>query len=402
MKKVVWIFCMLGLVAFVGTSYGATTHYLFYAGGAIAETGDAIIEDGTLSADNAVLSVLVADVELSGGSVTISNWRGAGQLPSTHPTSSNPLSWMYMGTAVSFYNGYLYVGPGDWNGDTSRDTADFVAYAPVDWDGSLGTFQLSAEFPTTPADQAICASVIVDFGGGNAYLYVMGGTGGQTTRVIKSKIQPDGSLGSWSTDTDLLTGMWFNRAVVSGTTIIHGYGHPSTLDRRIITAAPSSSDGSISAWTDRGLYDSTSGGRWDYAMTTVESGGNSFVVIAGANTGGGVIDDVRIAPVTGGVPGTWSSGGTIATAARALTGTSAGNFVIVPGGSTSGGFAGTFDSINIGDVDSAGNITWSTSSTTMLREQGFGGATIVDINDLPAAPTPTAIPLNVINWTIYE
>lgn len=411
MKKLVLILCILGLVAFVGTSYGVSTHfYLFYAGGVILDPLDAITEDGTLSADNAVYSVLVADVELNLGppmTLTISNWRAAGQLPTTHPTSSNPLSWVYMGTAVNFYNGYLYVGPGDWVVDSSCDTADFVAYAPVNWDGSLGTFQLSAEFPSPPVDQAICPSVIVDFGGGNAYLYVMGGSGAYLTRVLKSKIQPDGSLGAWSTDTALTAGMWFNRAVVSGTTIIHGYGHPSTLDRRIISAAPSSSDGSISAWTDQGLYDTTSGGRWQYAMTTAWGGmalpgATTYLVIAGGNTGTGVINDVRVATVTGGVPGTWGSGGTIPTASRALTGCSVGNFVIIPGGSTSGTFAGTFSDIFIGEFDPIGNLTWTTSSTPMLREQGFGGATTVWVNDLPAPPTPTPTPLNVINWTIYE
>jgi hypothetical protein len=396
------IFCIAAVIAFAGIGYSAPTHYLFYAGGAILDSGDAILEDGTLSTDNAVFSVLVADVELSGGSVTISNWRAAGQLPTTNPNSSNLMSWMYMGAAVSFCNGYLYVGPGDWNGDSTRDTADFVAYAPVDWDGSLGTFQLSAEFPSPPVDQAICPSVIVDFGGGNAYLYVLGGTNAYSTRVLKSKIQSDGSLGAWTTDTPLLAGMWFNRAVVSGTTIINGYGHPSTLDRRIITAAPSASDGSIPSWTDQGLYDTTAGGRWDYAMTTVESGGNTYLVIAGGNTGGGVINDVRVAPVASGVPGTWSAGGTIAAACRALTGCSVGNFVIISGGATSGGAAGAFDTINIGEVDSSGNITWTTSSTPMLRAQGFGGAVIVDVNDLPAPPTPTPIPLGAINWTLYE
>jgi hypothetical protein len=134
----------------------------------------------------------------------------------------------------------------------------------------------------------------------------------------------------------------------------------------------------------------------------VESGGNEFVVIAGGNSSGGLSNDASVAQLTADIPGTWSSTATIPTAARALTGTSVGNFVIIPGGSTTGGAAGTFDDIYIGDVDSSGNITWSTSATPMLREQGFGGAIIVDVNDLPAAPTPTPIPLNVINWTIYE
>ncbi len=112
---------------------------------------------------------------------------------------------------------------------------------------------------------------------------------------------------------------------------------------------------------------------------------------------------MRVAQLTtGDVPGTWGSGGTIPTAARALTGCSVGNFIIIPGGSTSGGAGGTFSDIFIGEFDPVDNLTWSTSSTPMLREQGFGGATTVSVNALPPTPTPTAIPLNVINWTIYE
>jgi hypothetical protein len=416
MRKCIWVLCLVGLLAFVSVGYSAPTHYLYYAGGAIADAGAAIPADGTLSTDNAVFSVLVADVEFAAGSVTISNWRAAGQLPTTHPTSSSLLSWMYMGADVNFYDGKLYVGPGDWNADTSRDTADFVAWAPINTDGSLGTFQLSSEFPSPPADQAICTSAIVDFGGGNAYLYVMGGTNAYTTRVLKSKIQPDGSLGAWTSDTPLLAGMWFNRAVVSGTTIINGYGHPETLDRRIITAAPSSTDGSISAWTDRGLYDTTAEGRWDYAMTTVigidfppTSPGTPYLVIAGGNSTGSyvLVDTVNVAPLTGGVPGTWTVASPLSRACRGLTAASVGNFVIIPGGATSGAAAGTFNDIFVGAVNASGNVTWTTSATPMLRAQGFGGAVIVDRNDLPQPPTPTPTPFGFAavgsaDWMLYE
>ena len=299
MNKRAFAIGVLGLMAWVSAA-SAQDYYLFYAGGGLGDAADAIVEDGTLSTDNAVFSVLVADVDLSAGTPVISNWRAAGQLPAHHPTSGNLLSWLYMESCVYIYNNYLYVGPGDWDVDGSRDTADFVAFAPINPDGSLGPFQLSAEFPGTPDDQAICACALVDFGGGDAYYYVIGGTFSNTDRVLKAKIQPDGSLGAWSVDTSLPDAQWFNEATVSGTTILHGNGH-NLSDRRIRTANPSAADGSIAGWTDQGLYDSTVGGRWHYAMTTVESGGNRFAVIAGGNSSGGYLNDVKIAPLSGDV-----------------------------------------------------------------------------------------------------
>jgi len=390
MKKLSFAILVLGLSAFALPAL-AQSYYLYYAGGAIADTGDAIIEDGTLSGDNGVFSVLVADVDMSSGTPVISNWRVAGQLPTTHPTSSTLMSWMYMESAVNIYNDYLYVGPGDWNGDSSRETADFVAYAPINpADGSLGTFQLSNEFPGTPDDQAICATALVDFGGGDAYFYVMGGTGSNTDRVLKSKIQPNGSLGAWTVDTSIPDAQWFNEAAVSGTTIIHGNGHDISA-RRIHTATPSSSDGSISGWADQGLYDSTTGGRWHYAMTTVESGGNKFAVIAGGNSSGGIQDDVKIAQLTGDVPGTWNTASPAPIAFRAAPGVSVDNFVIIPGGATGGNPALSFDDIFLGNVDVAGNISWSTSS--MLRRQSFGGAAVLQAPPPGPTSTPTNTPL---------
>jgi len=390
MNKRAFAIGVLGLMACV-TVASAQDYYLFYAGGGLGDAADAIVEDGTLSTDNAVFSVLVADVDLSAGTPAISNWRAAGQLPINHPTSGTLLSWLYMESCVYIYNNYLYVGPGDWDMDGSRDTADFVAYAPINPDGSLGPFQLSAEFPGSPADQAICACALVDFGGGDAYYYVLGGTSGNTDRVLKAKIQSDGSLGAWSVDTSLPDAQWFNEATVSGTTIIHGNGHNISA-RRIHTANPSAADGSIAGWTDQGLYDSTVGGRWHYAMTTVESGGNRFAVIAGGNSSGGYLNDVKIAPLSGDVPGIWSTAAPVPIAFRAAPAVSVGNYVLIPGGSTTGMPQGSFDDLFIGAVDAAGNISWAT--TAMSRAQSFGGAAV-----LPAGPTPTPTNTPIVTGT---
>lgn len=397
--KILAFLCILTLALSVNAQ---PTHRLYYAGGAILNAADAIVEDGTLSNDNAVFSVLVADVNAAVSPPVVDNWRAAGQLPTTHPTTSALFSWMYVDNAVHIYNGYLYVGPGDWNGDSSRDVADFIAYAPIQSDGTLGEFQLSAEFPGSPDDQAICATALVDFGGGNAYYYVLGGTSTTTNRVIRSKIQPDGSLGAWTVDTPLPNNQWFNRAIVSGTTILHGNGH-NLPERKIHSAVPNSSDGSISSWVDRGLYDETSGGRWQYAITTVQSGANKFLVIAGGNSSGGLLADAKIAQLVGDIPGTWTTAAAVPRTFRAAPAVSVANHVIIPGGSSTGGAAGSFADIHIGTVDTAGSITWTTADP-MLRAQSFGGAAILELE--PPAPTPTPTPPEPTsgsrNWSDYR
>jgi len=391
MKKSVLLFTMLLLlVALENSGVAQTTHYLYYAGGSLANPGDAIPEDGTLTGDNAVYSVLVADVTLSSGTVEVGGWRAAGQLPTAHPTLTTALSWMYMGNNVHVYNGRLYVGSGDWNGDSSTETSDFVAWADINSDGSLGTFTLSSEFPSPPVDQAICATTLVDFGGENAYYYVMGGSSSRIDRVLKSKIQTDGSLGTWSTDTVIPNGQWFNVATVSGTTILHVNGHNIT-SRRVHAATPSSSDGSIASWVDMGTYDPTATGRWDQAITTVEIGvDNKYVFIIAGSDNGTMTNDVRTAPLTGDLPGAWSVGNTIPAAFRAGSAVTAGDFILALGGSTSGGGLGSIGDVYLGQVDSSGVVTWSTSATPMLRAQSFGGAAIVALSDLA-----------VSNWTDY-
>ena len=234
------------VLLFVSSCFQAqaeTTGYLYYAGGGVPTTEDGNPAlDGDLTGDLGVFSVLVADVYAGSGKVE--DWRYATDASNKlagHDDSAG-FSWMFLENCVHVYNGYLYVGPGDWNVDSTRVTADLVAWAQInESNGTLGSWSYSDPIIDDGDDQAICATAIVDFGEGNAYYYVLGGTGGALSRVALAKINPDGSLGSWSSTTDLPNGYWFNRATAVGDTIIHGTGHQNPDDNRHIhytTASP--------------------------------------------------------------------------------------------------------------------------------------------------------------------
>ncbi len=373
-KQVISYLLGVGLCVCTALSGAATNGYLYYVAGALGDTGQAQPADGTLTGDNGVFSVLVADVDIAAG--TVSNWRYAGNaLPvaGVNP-ADDAYSWMFLENAVHVYNGYLYAGPGDWNNDSSRDTADVVAYAKINSDGSLQPFQLSAVFPDTPADQAISATALVDFGGGNAYYYVIAGTSSGTARVIKAKISAvDGSLGAWSVDRAISVADWFSRATAVGSTIVYAEGNLAT-ERRSFYSVASSSDGSLGNWQDAGLYDSTASARWDYAMTTAAAGGNQFAVIMGGAPNPPTTS-VHVSQVAGGVPGAWSTTNAMPVGLRRVTATAADDLIIVCGGTiTNSSVANAQDAVHLGRINSSGQITWTTSPTAMPQKRAFGGA----------------------------
>ncbi|MDK2972877.1 MAG: hypothetical protein PWP23_2632 [Candidatus Sumerlaeota bacterium] len=409
MKKHYFAFAAgLGLLAGVA---GAQTNngYLYYVGGGIADSGNATTEDGTLTTDNGVFSVLVADVAIGASNVSVNNWRYAAgvdlgnPLPADNPNTvdTEAYSWMFLENACHIYDGRIYVGPGDWNVDGSRSTADVVIHADINPDGTLGAWTFSDVFPV-PEGQAICATALVDFGGGNAYYYVLGGTGSGTDRVLVSKIQANGTLGPWSTTTALPEGDWFNRATAVGDTIVHATGNLATSLRATHYATASSADGTLSAWTSSGSYQaSPTAQQWDMAIASLSSPDDSdFVVIAGGNAADG---KVFVSEVTAGVPGTWvEQATTLPTPVRRVAGNGWGDVMFVLGGTAGGsGVTVGIDDVQIGRINDAGVVTWSTSDTTssimaMPQARSFGG-TAFEFTEFVEAPANAE---GV--WTVYE
>ncbi|MEK7059875.1 MAG: hypothetical protein AAB971_03920, partial [Patescibacteria group bacterium] len=114
----------------------------------------------------------------------------------TWTTASNALpDARYLHSSVAA-NGYVYVIGGN-NGSGAQST---VYYAKLNSDGSVGVWQSTSSMPAVRLGQS---SVVA-----NGYVYAMGGYDGSTRRdtVYYAKLNSDGSLGSWQTSANVLPG----------------------------------------------------------------------------------------------------------------------------------------------------------------------------------------------------
>ena len=148
-------------------------------------------------------------------------------------------------------------------------------------------------------------------------------------------------------------------------------------------------------WQDGGNYDSTTGNRWDYGMTNVSAGGNTFAVIIGGNSTGGLMDTVHVAQVSGGAPGTWSETNTYPPGGqRHITSVGVDDLMISMGGTTAGNTLSATSDVYLGRIDASGTITWQTASEAMNQPRGLGGAAFHPYEFPPV--------LGASIWELYE
>lgn len=406
MKKLAILTAAALITTAAGMLHAQTTGYLFYAGGGVATVGDATAQDGTLTADNGVFSVLVATVTIDSTSVTIDNWRyaaGAGlgnPMPEDNPntTETEAASWLFTEDTVFAIDGRLYVIGGDWNGDSARTTSEFGIYADIDPDGQLGAWDFTAEFPTPPEGQGIGAAAHANFGGTD-YVYYLGGTSTPLDRVLVGEVQPGGGISSWTATTPLPSGDWFNRATSAEGQIFHGAGNMVSSEERDVHYAPVQTGGTLGAWTATNDYPG-SGKQWDYVMVTATSpDGTEHIVVAG---GSALDGGVYTAPVTPGPSvGPWVTTNNLTANVRRVSGVAIDDVIIITGGSVDASPVSAATSLlQVGRIDNNGEITWTDSDTDpniqpMLQPRSFGGAAFLP-STLPDPPTQAE------NWTLYR
>lgn len=101
---------------------------------------------------------------------------------------------------VAAHNGYLYVIGGRFNADTAN-TADTVYYAPINADGTVGTWAT-----TTPTPTQVMALEGMCFGY-NGYIYIVDAADGTflTLNTVRyAKQNADGTLGAWQTSANIV------------------------------------------------------------------------------------------------------------------------------------------------------------------------------------------------------
>ncbi len=119
--------------------------------------------------------------------------------------------------SIAAYNGYFYIMGGT---DDSTLMAD-VQYAPINANGSLGSFVYTASLTNPRKDFSVAVQ--------NGYMYVIGGydsmRGNTLIDVQVSAINSDGSLAGWTTTTPINTLASFNTLGRYGTGVVISNGY---------------------------------------------------------------------------------------------------------------------------------------------------------------------------------
>ena len=373
---------LIGLGA--GSAQSEPDHHLFVVGG-YSTSGDLnVVPDGVdneLDAriDRNLRSVLVADVDSDAKTVT--NWRRAGLLPLEHPVTSEQVAWGYLYNGVSYLNGRIYVGPA--RTDAGGVPANFVAWAEVNTDGSLGEFETSPTIPGAEAGiqgQGAVAIVEVD---DTHYVYVLGGragdAGGQTDRIIYAPIDSDtGAVGAWEVASITIPSTdWFNSAIGIDGTLIHVSGNQrGSMSADLIV--PQADGDLVGSWISE-EYSTDLTNRWETAVTTAtDPAGDTYVYfICGSPAPRNRVDYSKF---EFGLTSVWESS-TFPVERGRPTASGANDMIVVPGGSETSGFTAGVNTVFIGTVANGGAVTWAESAEPMMQERSFHGSIMVAVED---------------------
>lgn len=271
-----------------------------------------------------------------------------GTLGSFTATTSFPTARTTLTGAAA--NGYLYVLGGFSSGPNYYNS---VHGAPIDVHGTLGTWAAGANFTTARWGHA---SVAYD-----GYLYVLGGNGGAPgpeNDVQYAAIQPDGSILAWNPTSSMTSGRQYFPAVAHKG-YMYAFGGDNAGVQNSVEFATINPNGTLSAWS---LTNSFTTARQGHSAV----GLSGRVYILGGFDGAGYLNDVQLATIGGtGTLGAWSGTTSFTTARTEHSSFVYNGRVYVVGGANGSGPMSSVESAAISVGGSVGPWTAETS---------FGGA----------------------------
>jgi N-acetylneuraminic acid mutarotase len=189
----------------------------------------------------------------------------------------------YVGQSLAYSSGYLYQAGGGSELYGFSDGIN-VFYSQVHNDGTIGTWKNA-----TPLPEGVCYHAGVT---ANSFVYVLGGlhftdeVGVFLTNIVYySKINSDGSLGSWNITTALPQNLDFLSASVWNNTIyVVGGSTGSTISSNVYSAQIQT-NGSLSNWTTQASLP------LDFYSQTEAANGYLYV-LGGTETNGDISQSV--------------------------------------------------------------------------------------------------------------
>lgn len=241
--------------------------------GSVAYNGYLYSGGGEDNNSNLLSSVEYAPLNATTGA--IGTWAATTSLPTA-----------VMGNSFVAYNGYLY-SVGGKNAQGSSNSVVTVVYAPINSNGSLGSWTATSSLVTASDTGSATAS--------NGYIYQLGGwnDGTAQTTVQYAPLNANGTVGTWQTTTSTPDDtLW-------SSVIYNGYIYTLGMNSLEVYYAPLAANGTVGTWQSFSTP--------QYGMMTVYDG---YLYIINGNTGGGTapLSAVYYTPLyANGGTGTWTA-----------------------------------------------------------------------------------------------
>ncbi|MBI5456890.1 hypothetical protein HY969_04075, partial [Candidatus Kaiserbacteria bacterium] len=286
-------------------------------------------------------------------------------------TNDNALPAVLSNQSTVVANGYVYLIGGITTAGSVQST---VYYAKLNSDGSVGAWSTNTN--ALPAVRAWHSSVVV-----NGYIYVFGGDNGSgvsQSTVYYAKLNSDGSVGAWSTNTNALPAISSRQSsvVANGYVyVIGGYNTGAATVTSTVSYAKLNSDGSVGAWTtdftkalpvSRYSHSSVVANGYVYAIGGVSSGTvQSTVYYAKLNSDGSV--------------GAWTTNTNALTEARTYHSSVVANGNVYVMGGQNPGFVADQSTVYYAKLNSDGSVgAWSTNTNALPDIRSYSSAAVAN------------------------
>jgi hypothetical protein len=258
------------------------------------------------------------------------------------------------------YNGYLYIAGGAITGTNAAAFASDVQYAPINSNGTIGTWTATTSLPSTRSDEGavVYNGYMYILGGSNAYDNGPGNTGGSLFNDVQyAPINADGTVGTWTSTTAFTTARFsFGAAAYNGYIYIAG-GNLNGTFVNDVQYAPLKADGTVGTWTTTTAFTTA---RSLFGLVIA----NGYMYIGGGLAPGSYFNDVQYAPIkANGTVGAWTFTSTFTNVRASVGFVNYNGYMYVLGGI--GGTGTTFyNDTQYAKIDSAGMTQAWTKDTT--------------------------------------
>ncbi len=283
----------------------------------------------------------------NGGRGTVSSWS----------TNANSFITARYWHASAAYNGYIYI-LGGTNGTTFND----VQYAPINANGTIGTWTATTSFSTARYEPTAHAY--------NGYLYILGGGNGSNTfnDVQYAPINANGTIGTWTATTSFTTSRQDHAsAIYNGYMYIMGGANQGGAKLNDVQYAPINANGTIGTWTATSSFTTVRQG-----LTSVTANGYIYILGGWTNANGTHYDDVQYAAInSNGTLGTWVSTTKMLGPRGNHASFISNGFVYVIGGCSSGGCATPVNDVWYAPLNASGGLGAWQSSTALSVARNY-------------------------------